>query len=319
MSLKKIFLNALPLILGVGLIGYSLSNLTAGDFIQIKKTFENVKYEWVLFSLLLGFLSHFLRAYRWKFILNPMGYYPKIKNSLMAVFIAYLVNLGIPRAGEISRAAVMKSYEEIPFEKAFGTIIAERVADIIIFLMLIVLSFTLQYNFILDLMLSKIPKNVYIFLAISLGFFIMGFFIFRKIKRSKNIVLVKIKNFCYGFLEGIESILTMKKKWSFIGYTLLIWILYIGMLVTVSFAIEATKNLSLSAILICFIVGTLSYAFTNGGIGSYPLAIEGVLLMYGISKIDGLSFGWLMWASQTLMILFFGGLSFLLLPILNRK
>ena len=111
----------------------------------------------------------------------------------------------------------------------------------------------------------------------------------------------------------------MKKKWAFIFHTFFIWTMYLFMFYFGSFAIAETNELTIDAILICFITGSISYAATNGGIGSYPIAIQQTLLFYGISEIIGLSLGWIMWTSQTLMILIFGGLSFLLLPIYNKN
>ena len=98
--------------------------------------FKNANYSWVFLGLLFGILSHLSRAYRWKFMLEPIGYKPKFTNSVLAVLIAYLVNLAIPRAGEVSRAAVMANYENVPFEKGFGTIVAERIADLIMMLIM---------------------------------------------------------------------------------------------------------------------------------------------------------------------------------------
>ena len=111
----------------------------------------------------------------------------------------------------------------------------------------------------------------------------------------------------------------MKKKWPFIFHTLFIWVMYIMMLYVAKFAIPETASLSMNAVLISFVIGTFSYAATNGGIGAYPIAIQQALLLYGISESGGASFGWIMWTSQTLMVLVFGGLSFLFLPLYNRK
>ena len=309
----------MPYALGVGLVWASLYNITAADFVKIKNTFENAHYGWVQLSLFLGFLSHFLRAYRWNLILNPMGYYPKLSNNLMAVFVAYLVNLGIPRAGEISRALVMKTYEDIPLDKALATIFAERVADVFVFALCILLGFFCQYQVVLDIILSKIPKNPYLTLGSILLLGWVGLWFFKKIKSSKKGIFFKVHLFLRGFLRGMQSIVQMQKKGLFLLYTFLIWGLYIAMFVVMSYAFEATESLSLSAILVCFIVGTFSYALTNAGVGSYPLSIEKILGLYGISKIAGLSLGWLMWSSQTLMIILLGALSFGLLPVLNKK
>ena len=309
----------MPLGIGVFLIYISLSKLTDSDIEDVKNSFRTANYWWVLLSLFIGVLSHFSRAYRWKFMLEPLGYKPKFLNSAMAVIVAYLVNLGIPRAGELSRAAVLAEYEDVPFEKGFGTIVAERVADLIMYALFIFLAFLAQYDLIKNELAKKLPENplytIVVVLVIIIGFYLF----FKWVKKSKKPFFIKLRTFLSGIIEGVKSILTMEKKWAFIFHTLFIWVMYILMLYTAKFAIPATANISINAVLISFVIGTFSYAATNGGIGAYPIAIQSALLLYGVSENDGLSFGWIMWTSQTLMVLVFGGLSFLFLPFYNKK
>ena len=305
--------------MGVFLIWISLSKLTPGDIESVKTSFRTANYWWVLLSLVLGVLSHFSRAYRWKFMLEPLGYKPKFLNSAMAVIIAYLVNLGIPRAGELSRAAALAEYEDVPFEKGFGTIVAERVADLVMYALFIFLAFFAQYDLIKTELSKKLPENPLYTIITLILLSIVGYLFLKWLKNSKKESVVKLKTFISGLIVGVKSIFTMKKKWAFIFHTLFIWIMYIMMLYVAKFAIPETADLSINAVLISFVIGTFSYAATNGGIGAYPLAIQGALLLYGIDEIAGLSFGWIMWTSQTLMVLVFGGLSFLLLPLYNKS
>ncbi len=140
-NIKSILKKILPLALGIFLVWISLSKLTPNDIEDLKNSFKSANYWWVLLSLTIGIISHLSRAHRWNFMLEPLGYKPKFLNNAMAVVIAYLVNLGIPRAGEISRAATITEYEGVPFEKAFGTIVAERVADVLMLLISLRLLF----------------------------------------------------------------------------------------------------------------------------------------------------------------------------------
>jgi len=319
LNIKKILKTTAPLLLGAFLIWLSLSKLTTEELFQIKDSFYNANYWWVSLSLAIGVLSHLSRAYRWKFMLNPLGYEPKFQNSAMAVFIAYLVNMGIPRAGEISRAAVINQHEKIPFEKAFGTIVAERLADMIVYLLLIALAFLSQYELISQLLLSKIPKNPIILIVIIVILISIFYFFLRAIKNSKNHFFRKIRSFISGLYEGVKTILTMKKKWPFIVHTLFIWFAYVMMLYVMLFAVPETEEISFGAILTCFVMGTFAFATTNGGIGSYPYVIQQTLLLYSVPMGIGASFGWMMWTSQTLLIIVLGGLSFLLMPLLNKS
>ena len=311
---KRILKITLPLLLGVFLVWYSLSKVSIDELIVYVKKAD---YTWIVFGVFLGFLSHLSRAYRWLFMLEPMGYKIKFGNSLMAVFATYLINYTIPRAGEVARASILTNYEEVPFEKGFGTIVAERIADLLVMLGIIVMTLFLQFDFIFGFLIEKF--NPFKILIALLLLAILLFLFSRYIKRSNSKIALKIKNFISGLIEGALSIFKMKKKGAFIFHTLFIWGMYVLMFYVTSFSVEELNNVSLGAILIGFISASFSIAATNGGIGSYPLAIYAAFSIFGIEEEPSIAFGWIMWASQTLMIIIFGGLSLIYLPIYNRN
>lgn len=316
-SIKKILLFSLPVLFGFFLVWWSLSGLSAADRTEIKKALQNANLFWVFVSLVLGFLSHLFRAFRWSLLLNPLGYKPKMVNNIFSIFIAYLVNLAIPRAGEVARATAISKYEAIPFEKSFGTIVTERVVDVILLLSIIIIALFYQYDLIKDLLISKVPDQP-IFFVVGLGvLFLVGFILYIVLKRSKY--KTKIKKFILGFIEGLKSIFYLKKASLFIIYSILIWVMYILMFYVTTFALPSTAGIQMGAVIAGFVVGALSIAATNGGLGTYPLGVQQVFILYGISANQALVFGWLMWTAQTFMILILGGLSFLLLPLYNKK
>ncbi len=278
----------------------------------------NANYWWIGLSLLFGILSHISRAYRWSFMLEPMGYKPKLVNNVLAVLVGYLVNYTIPRAGEASRALVLTNYEGIPFEKSFGTIVAERMADLVMLLVIVIITLFLQFDFILELLTkddgNSNPWTIWIILgALILG----GIFFFFFVKKAKSGIGLKIKSFVYGLIEGILSIFKMKKKWAFIFHTVFIWVMYVLMFWVVTFSVDGL-SVSIGAILVGFIAGAFSIAATPGGIGSYTIAVPKALILFGIAAQPSSSFAWIMWGSQTAMVIVFGGLSFLALPIYNK-
>ncbi|MFK5958436.1 MAG: lysylphosphatidylglycerol synthase transmembrane domain-containing protein [Lutibacter sp.] len=318
-KIKKISFITLPIALGVFLIWYSLSKLTNSDVQAIKTSFKTANYWWVAVSLFFGILSHLSRAYRWQFLLEPLGYKPRIANSIMAVLIAYLLNLVIPRSGEVARAASIKKYENIPFKKAFGTIVAERVADVIMLLSIIGIAFFLQTELISSYIFKDDGKsNLYSKIIIFVGFPIIGFFSYKYFKKSKNSIIVKIFSFINDLLDGVKSIYKMKKKWQFMFHTVFIWAMYVLMFYAVTFALPETTNLPFAAIIVGFVVGGLSMALTNGGLGTYPVFVASALILYHVDENPARAFGWIMWTAQTIMVIIFGGLSFLLLPIYNK-
>lgn len=313
-KINRILTITLPLLLGVFLVWYSLSQISIKKLIEY---FEVADYTYIVLGVFFGLLSHLSRAYRWRFQLEPMGYNIKLGNSIMAVFATYLINYTIPRAGEVVRASILTNYEGVPFEKGFGTIVAERIADLIVMLGIIAVTLFLQFDFIYGFLVEKFNPSKIAMAAVVVIIIVVLFF--RFIKKSSSKVALKIKNFVNGLVEGALSIFKMKKKWAFIFHTLFIWSMYVLMFYVTSFALEDTSSIPFAAILIGFIAASFSIAATNGGIGSYPEAIVLAFSLFNIPDDPSRAFGWIMWGAQTLLIIVFGGLSLIYLPIFNRK
>lgn len=304
--------------LGVFLIWFSLSNASAQER---KELWENIVLAdpfYISLSLFLGILSHVSRAYRWKFLLQPLGYYPHFLNSFMAVMAGYLANLGVPRSGELLRGASLSTYEKIPFDKAFGTIVSERIADLIMLMLLVIVGLSIQTDNLLEYF-ETLSINPFLSIGILFGLVLMGVLILKFIKRSKLPVIIKLKDFAKGLLEGMRSILKMKNKKAFIFHTFFIWGMYLLMFYVIKYAIPETSNLSFEAIMAGFIVGSFAVSTTNGGIGVYPIAVGAVLLFFGIDQQAGKAFGWVVWGTQTILVVVLGGISLLLLPIFNSR
>jgi uncharacterized protein (TIRG00374 family) len=321
MELKRKTINflkvALPLLLGVFLIWYSYSKFSPEQLQDIKAHFKEANYGFVALSIFFGVLSNISRAIRWGYMFQPIGYKLRFSNKIMAVYITYLMNLFIPRSGELSRALVVSKYENVPFEKAFGTIISERAFDFIILLFFIGTTISLQFplisGFIQDENVDLFKLYILIGIAVPIVFLVFYF-----LKKSNSTLSEKIKSFLKGLLQGILAIFKMKRKWAFIGHTLFIWLMYICMFYVMIYALPETSDISITAILTAFVVGSLTIAFTNGGFGSYPFFIAALLLLFNVPETAGTAFGWLVWTSQTAMVIILGGLSFLLLPVLNK-
>ena len=307
----------LPFFLGIFLIFYSYNQFSAKDIEEIKSHFKNANYYYLNFSIFIAFLGSASRAYRWKYVLDQMGYKTSFANNFMAVSIGYLMNMTVPRSGEISRALVLKKYNGVPFDKGFGSIIAERIVDMIILLGLIIIAFFVQYDVLKTFILDKIPfQKLILLLIIGLVLFIT--FILLYLYSKLNFIL-KLKDKISGLKEGLLSIFHMKRKWSYLAHTLFIWFSYIYMFYIGLLVISETNTLPLSAVITSFIVGSVAIAFTNSGFGSYPFLMAKILLFYNISETAGSAFGWIIWTSQMLLLVFLGALSFLLLPLLNRS
>jgi len=316
-SIIKFLKIAIPLGLGVFLIYYSYSKFTSQQLEEISFYFKKADYKIVVLSVFFSLLSHILRAYRWNFMLESLGHYPKVLNNFMAVNVAYIMNLFIPKSGEVSRAVIINKYENIPFDKAFGTIISERAVDVLILFGFTAIALMLQFDLLFTFLTDIIqPSKLYLAFGI-LCLLVIVFFLF--LKYSKSLLHQKLKQFYLGIKEGVLTILNMKKKKAFILHSLLIWGLYLLSFYTALHALEETSTIAFGIIIITFVVGSFSFAFTNSGFGTYPFFVAGILTVFSIPETVGTAFGWIVWTSSIASIIFFGGLSLILLPFYNRN
>lgn len=317
-SLKKTLKTLLPIAIGVFLVLYWYYNTTPTNREQILFYIKEANLFWITISLILGLLGHVSRAIRWNYLLEPLGYKPKLINNIFMIFMAYLANLGVPRTGEILRATALTTYEGVPFEKGFGTIVTERVIDVFMLLLVVTITLLLQTDIIISFFQERGFNLNGIFLLLAAG--LVGFLVFVLfIKKSKTKLAVRIKSFITGLLDGVFSIFKMKHKWAFVAHTLFIWSCYIGMMWVIKFTVPSTVNLSLSEVMVAFVFGAFAMATTNGGVGLFPILVSKALALFGIQEVSGDAFGWIMWIAQTLMNIVFGAISFLLLPLLNRN
>ena len=318
-KLKAILKILVPLSIGLFFIFITV-NATSNEERELIYTYiKNADYRFLFLSVFFGILSHLSRAYRWKFMLEPLGYKPRFINTVLSVLIGYIANLGIPRSGEILRATTLSSYEKIPFEKTFGTIIAERLVDMIILISLILLALSLQFELIWNFLIKKqvsMTKLLYWFFGGLIPVIYIIRFLF---KQEKYPLIVKIKKILKGLVEGILSLKKMPNKGAFIAHTLFIWIMYMAMFYVVKWTVPETSILGLNALLPAFVIGGLAISASNGGIGIYPFSVALMLAAFGVSNESGLAFGWITWTAQTFMIIVFGSLSFFALPLVNRK
>ncbi|MFT5778423.1 MAG: hypothetical protein ACI837_001379 [Crocinitomicaceae bacterium] len=310
-TLIKILKILIPVGIGSYVTWYFLNGLSPEEIDQTINAFYDANYFWVVIALALAFLSHLSRAYRWLFLLEPMGYKPKLSNSYHAVMSGYIINYTVPRSGEFARAGLMTSYEKIPFEKGFATIIIERVIDLIMFLIVIFISGLLQVNAaeIDEIGQTASGEPSYLIWYILGACFVMGIIglvVYFKSKKVKTFVNDKLK----GFLEGLKSVWTMKKKWAFVAHTIFIWTCYVGMIWVSAQAFPQTSAMTIGCVFAAFVVGAAAIAAVPGGLGLYPLWITAALGAYDIKFA---AFGIFVWVTQTGLLVVLGLLSLFLI------
>ena len=313
----KVLKNIVPLGLGLYLVYYSFANTSEADRQQIIISIKQADLRFVFLSLVFGAFSHLSRAYRWSYLLRPLGYRPTFMMRILTLMISYFSNLGIPRSGEVLRATALATYANVPFEKSFGTIVTERIIDLVMLFSLIGLGFVLQGELLLKVIGNpSLDGMLIVWMVLAASVFFLGI---RQLKRSQHALAVKIIRFFTGLWQGMLSIRAIKGKWAFVGHTLFIWAMYLMMFWVVTLALPEISGLTFSALIPAFVAGGFAMSASNGGIGLYPIAVAAVLQAFDIPYPQALAFGWVMWTGQTVMVVVFGSLSFLLLPVLSKK
>lgn len=315
----------LPVGLGVYLVISIYNSLTPHERDTLFSAFKQADYTWFGVSVMLGLASHLSRAWRWRYLLEAVGHRIHLMNAFGAVMAGYLVNMVLPRAGEASRAAVATQYEKVPFERSFGTILAERTIDLVMLALITGATLFLQFGLLKETYYTLRDAVLGLFTPLNLLLGAMGsiavtiglWWLFRRSREKAWVIW--LRNLVAGLTDGLRSIFTMKKKWLFLLHTVLIWTLYVGMFWVCFFSLPSTSNLPVGAIFGAFVAGSFSLILVPGGIGAFPAALMQTLVLYGLSREWGFALGWITWAAQTSVMLGVGAMSLVILPIYNRK
>jgi glycosyltransferase 2 family protein len=320
------------ILLGIGVLLIWLSlRQVAPEKDNIIKAFRDADYFWIGISATFALLSHFFRAWRWNYLLNPLGYHVKPVNAMCHVLVGYLANYGIPRMGEITRCTLATKYDKVPFEVAFGTVITERIVDFFIFLIVFALTLAFQFTELIGLAnrlifdkvrvkftdLSENPVKIAV-LAGALAAVILAFYLLRK--KFAKLFTGKVGKILRGMGEGLGSIRKTKSPVRFVALSLMIWAAYFYTLYSCFFALPGTSHLGQRECLTLLLFGTFGVILAPGGLGAYPAILGGILTVtYGVDVASSFALPWLSWTSQFILIVIAGLAALVFLPIYNSR
>ena len=318
------------LALGALFVWLSVKDITATDWQHIRYSLQHAKHWLILPALGMLLLSHYLRALRWKILMEPLGHHPTTFNVFASVMVGYLVNAGVPRLGEVVKCTMLAKYEKIRVDKLVGTIVTERAIDMVSLLVVFVLALVFQGHIIGDYVMSLVnnffrsegggfssQKLLITFLAVAIFFLI----VYLLIRRFAHIdAVAKIKNVLKGIVHGLVSIRYIKHKGAFIFHSVAIWALYLFSTVVGIYALQETDHLGLGAGITTLAVGSVGMIITPGGIGAYPLFVANLMGLYDVPvHTIGMALGWLLWLVQTFIILLGGIVLSALFSAYNKK
>jgi len=329
-KLRSFLQYTIILAVTVALTWYSLNAIpvTEGQnkWDYIKHTWQSANKGWLLAMALVAIVSHIIRAERWKMLLAPSGYQVKFKHSFYSLMVGYLVNLVIPRGGEVSRCYNLYKLEKVPAEMSFGTVVVERIIDLLCLLVLLSISFALEskklFEFINTLPISTSGNSS----KLKLLLYVLGLVLFGiavlilLIKKNQRIRAFILKTWS-GFKDGLLSVFRLKNKWLFILYSAGIWFFYFLMSYTVIMAFPSTSELGLGAVLSLFAIGAIAMAAPlPGGTGSYHVLVpQGLVFLYQVPKADAVAFTFIFHGWQTILMIVIGAISLLITSYLVKK
>ncbi|NVO31501.1 lysylphosphatidylglycerol synthase transmembrane domain-containing protein [Hymenobacter lapidiphilus] len=298
--------------------------LQGQDLSRIGQYVRGANYWWLLLTLALSVLGYFSRAYRWKMQIEPTGYHPRYWDVYHAMMVGYLANLVLPRMGEVIRCSVLRRTSGVPVQVALGTVVTERVIDVLVLFGLLGTTLLLDFNTFWSFVTDKVLAGRYDDLArnrtpllVALGIALLlllglGYAVFRNLERLRqNALFSKAVGFVKGVLAGAFSILKLENKGLFLFHTFFTWAVYYLMDYLAFFAFPETYDLGMRAGLAVLTFGALGMAApVAGGIGPFHVMVQSVLLAYGISKEAGIAYALVVHGSQTLLVVLMGGISF---------
>lgn len=314
------------LAIAFGLLYYAFKDI---NLEEVGSSIKRANFSWIIAGTLCGYLAFVFRGLRWKLLIAPMGYQANSWNSINSVNVGYLANMAVPRLGEVSRCTAMNQADKIPVDKLFGTVIAERVIDLMMlaccFLMAFLLKFDDLQTFIQSAQAGKgteapTPWTTYLMIAGLCAVF--GLLVIWKFwaQLQKLPFVPKIVAFLQGIVSGLLSVVKMKQRALFILYTLLIWSMYFLMSYLYFFCLPETAHLGPGDGLFIMIVGSLGIiAPAPGGIGAFHATVILGLVTLGIDKTIAGSMAIIVHSSQTLMTIVSGLLALFLLSLGRKK
>ena len=308
----------LVVFLGIGIffIYWFLLKMEPEQKEAVWHAFLDANYWWVALAMGISLLSHWIRALRWNLLYKPLDITPKTTNTFGSVVVAYLANLAFPRLGEVARCATMRTSENIPMEKSLGTVVIERMIDLLMFVVVVLIGLLLMYGEIKDWVYNSLIEkyqslpSVPLLAAICVAG-LLALFAFYKLfwhKMLRFSIFKKIDDLVRGCIAGISSILHMGRAatWRFTIYSILIYLLYIAGGLLIIQAFRESRGMGLDVAFTIYLFGSIGMMFSQGGLGVYPVLVQMALGLYGVSLETGTAAGWLLWCSQQVVVIAVG-------------
>ena len=328
-KLRTIFQYSFFLGLGVFLALWSIKDLTADNKSQIRTALKTAEY-WLIIPVFgILFLSHFIRALRWRLLIQSLGHNTSRTNAFFAVLIGYLTNQAVPRLGEVVKCTMLARYEKIPADKLIGTIILERIIDAITLLIIFGITLVIQPDIYLQLTEAifnskkdpaqkTVSSTIILLIVVAIIIIVIAIWMIKKKKNFKDLGEL-FRKIGQRIWQGISAIKHLQKRKQFIVLTIVLWGLYLLGGYIGFMALRETNQYGIKEAFTVLSAGSVGMIVTPGGIGAYAYLLQQTMIVYGLNEGIALAFGWILWLAQTAVIVIGGLISFVAMPYYNKK
>lgn len=321
--MSKAITGTLKILVSIGvaclLLYLVFRNIDWSDFFEKAKS---VDYSWVIVSIVLSVVAYVARAYRWNIIFEPLGYRLKTSRTLLAVIIGYLANLALPRLGEITRCGVLKRSDDVPIPVALGSVVSERLVDLLTLVFLFFVSLLWEFDRIVDFFsaaYSNVQIPVLLYYVLGLGA-IVGILIVIWVVKNREKISGKFGELLTAFIQGLLALKNISNLKGFLISTVILWLVYYLMSYLIIFSLPETNHLGIGAGFMLLVTGGIAISIpVQSGFGTYHGMIAGMLLLYGVDKTTGIFLATLLHTSQIVAVAIFGAIAIIISFLLNKR
>jgi uncharacterized protein (TIRG00374 family) len=317
--MSKTFGTLLKVVLSIGLAAlimyYVFRNIDFKDFV---KRLDDVNYGWIYLTMLISLIGYILRAYRWRLQLEPLGFKPTVFRMFLALMTGYMTNLLVPRLGEVTRCGVLFKNDRVPVSTGIGTVITERIVDLIALVVILFIAFLVQSEQLIAFINQTVDFNVnwVLFVSVFLVVSVVGLWVFVRFVYPSQ---TKVGAFIREMVKGLLSLKSVRLT-EYLLSTLGIWVIYFLMSYLVVFAIPETAHLPWLSGFSILSAGVIAFVLpVQSGFGTFHALVAVMLALYGIDNMTGVFFASLLHTSQLIAALAFGLVAFVIALFIKRR
>ena len=310
-TVNKLLRVLLPIVFGGAILWWMYRGFLWDEVVSALR--RDMHWEWMLLSMPFGILAQVFRGLRWRQMLDPMDEHPRRVSCIRAVFLSYASSLVVPRVGEVLRCGYLSRYEGTRMSRALGTVVTERIVDVVLILMLTLVTVVCQVPVFVHFMRrTGLSMESLLFDFSWAGWLVtalcallvlgMAYLLMRRMR-----VFDRSRQVLRDLVDGLLSIRQVRSRSLFGLYSVGIWVSYYLHFYLTFYCFDFTADLGPIVALVAFVVGTFAVIVpTPNGAGPWHFAVKTVLMLYGVEGNNGAMFVLIVHSLQTMLVALLG-------------